>query len=306
MKKILPFFFLIFLFPVLPAEAKKKIQNEADLEPTIRVKIAGRRHGGIRTLPMETYLAGVIGNEMSRRWPAEALKAQAVAARSYALYRMEEAHRDRRKFDVLANQGDQVFRARDVQNPYLRGLVESTRGEVLWKNGRVVEAFYSSTCGGTMRSAAEAGLSSCSPLKGIGTDSYCRLSPFRNWIVSISLPDMEKKLKRARVKVSNLQSVKVKKKEKSGYVKTVELTDNRGRWTLPSRQFRKIVGVMRIKSTHFDIHQSEEGILYFDGSGFGHGVGMCQYGAKVMAQKGRSYKSILAKYYPNIPISKIY
>ena len=307
MKKIILFLFLVSLLCVPPAlQAKTKKIREGNPEPVVRVYVAGRRHRGIKTLPLETYLAGVIGNEMSRRWPVEALKAQAVAARSYALYRMEEAHRTGKKFDVLANQGDQVFRMRDIQNPYLDGIVESTRGEVLWKNGRVVEAFYSSTCGGRTRSASEAGLSSNSPLKGMCTDSYCRTSPFRNWRAPLTLAEMEKKLHRAGIKVSNLREVRVKKKEKSGYVRTVELIDDHGRRTMPSRQFRKIMGVMRVKSVLFDITQTEDGTCVVDGNGFGHGVGLCQYGAKQMAMKGHRYKSILAKYYPKIPISKIY
>ncbi|MDO8519792.1 MAG: SpoIID/LytB domain-containing protein [Deltaproteobacteria bacterium] len=295
-----------FLLLTSCAVTEKNVANISELEPepTIRVKIGGRR-GGIRTLPMETYLAGVIGNEMSRRWPVEALKAQAVAARSYALYRMRENHHKRRRWDVLATQGDQVFRARDIQNQYLLGIVESTRGEVLWKNGHVVEAFYSSTCGGTTRSAAEAGLSRDSPLKSIGYDNYCRISPHRNWVVPMTLADMEKKLRRAGIRVTNLRAVRVAKKEKSGYVDTVAIVDDKRTRLMSSRQFRKIMGVMRVKSTCFDIQESERGVAVH-GSGFGHGVGMCQYGAKQMSVKGRSYKSILAKYYPNVSIRKIY
>lgn len=278
--------------------------NSSPEEPIIRVLVAGRRRHVVK-LPMETYLAGVIGNEMSRRWPIEALKAQSVAARSYALYRMEEAKKEGRSFDVVSTQGDQVFRKRDTQDSYLTSIVDKTRGEVLWKNGRVVEAFYSSTCGGKLRSAKEAGLSDDSPIPGLRSDSYCKRSPFRSWMVVTTLEDLADRFQKNGLPVKDLQSVRIKDKDRSGYVKSIEVADLSKSWKLSGDKFRSIMGSMRLKSLLFNVEKSEDEI-HLVGRGFGHGVGMCQYGAERMATQGKKYRTILSKYYPGIAIAKIY
>ena len=306
-------FFFLFIIATACATTSKEVTLQSSPEgpalsdePMVRVFISRRRHGGILKLPMETYLAGVIGSEMSSRWPKEALKAQAVAARSYALYRLQENRKEGRKFDLVATQADQVFRYGTSQNPYLQEIVESTRGQVLMKNGNVVEAFYSSTCGGKLRSALMAGLSHNSPLTRCLSDNYCTISPFRNWMVRTHVTEIEKKLRRKGIKIKNLETVEVADRDAAGYVSQVALIDNRGhRTTISGDRFRYAFGSMQVKSTLFDLtHHSPT--VDISGRGFGHGVGMCQYGAKQMAQKRRGYRSILSKYYPGISVTKIY
>lgn len=274
-------------------------------EPIIRVLVAGRRRHHVIKIQMETYLAGVIGNEMSRRWPVEALKAQAVAARSYALYRMKEARREGRKFDVVATQGDQVFRQRDIKNDYLASIVAQTHGEVLWANGGVVQAFYSSTCGGLSRSAESAGLSQNSPIAGFRKDSYCKRSPFRSWVVSTTLDDLTNLFRKKGYKVEDLRDIRIKSKDRGGYVKSVEIADARGEKSLSGDKFRSLIGSMKLKSLLFDLKNEGEEV-HFVGHGFGHGVGMCQYGAERMATQGKKYRTILSKYYPGIKVARIY
>lgn len=260
------------------------------------------------TLPMETYLAGVIGNEMSRRWPREALKAQAVAARSYALARMSHATKSGRGYDVTATQSDQVFKAKDIRNEYLLGITNETRGIVLWKNNEVVPAFYSSTCGGILRAAEDAGLSHDYPVSGSINDNYCKLSPFRSWTVRYPLSTVAKKLGFKKDQWNNLQSIVVKDRDVAGYVETLVLKMSDGtKKEMKAEKFRYRVGSMSIKSLLFNI-DSHDGQITFRGNGFGHGVGMCQYGAFEMSkkQKDNSYRSILGKYYPGVPLKKIY
>ncbi|EKD41354.1 MAG: SpoIID/LytB protein [uncultured bacterium] len=270
-------------------------------EPMVRVMM-GRK---IHTVPMDEYLAGVIGNEMNARWPLEALKAQAVAARSYALYGMLKAQGNGRSFDMLPTQADQVFRVRESKNPYLQEVVKMTKGEVISKKGRVVQAFYSSTCGGKTRSAVDAGLSKDSPLTKGCTDRYCETAPFRGWYVELTLSEIEKKLKAAGYDVKNLQSVKVKARDKSDYVLTVMVKDDKGYQFIPAWKFRSAIGYMRIKSVLFTII-NEDQTVHIHGNGFGHGVGLCQYGAKFMAAKNKNYRQILMKFYPKTTLTKWY
>lgn len=287
--------------PLIPLIEAKNFPWTMKKEPSIRVK-SGRR---VRKLPLESYVTGVIGNEMGKNWPREALKAQAVAARSYALSRMNKAGR-RARYDVVATQADQVFRARDVKNEYLAGIVSETRGEILWADNTVVAAYYSSTCGGKTRSAQNAGLDPDSPLTCSMTDPSCKISPFRNWAFRMSLATIENEMNKEGLGVAGLRKISVRKKDASGYVIAVYYQDNQGGYTMTGGRLRNILGYINLKSLLFRIVQGKDGMVKFSGNGFGHGVGLCQYGAKSMALKKGTYRSILKKYYRNIQIVKAY
>lgn len=277
-------------------------------EPAIRVKVSGSRRikSKIIEIPIETYLAGVIGHEMSPRWPAEALKAQTVAARSYALYQMQQAHASGRRYDVVDTQADQVFKESGTHNAHLADIVNQTHGQVLWKKGRIVQAFYSSTCGGKSETAAGAGFSLRSPLKYSQNDKFCSASPFRSWSVYLTPREIAARMKRYGYNTKNLRSLRVKNKNPSGYAQTLEYKDDFGRHEINASTFRRLAGNMRVKSLLFDIHTDATGLFVVTGNGFGHGVGLCQYGAKEMALQATDYKKILKQYYKKIPIKKLY
>ncbi|MBX7147631.1 SpoIID/LytB domain-containing protein [bacterium] len=289
-----------------PLETKKAKSKVDPNEPKIRVKLGGRRHG-IKTIPIETYLAGVIGNEMNRNWPREALKAQTVAARSYALHQMDQAKKDGRNYDIVTTQADQVFRMKDIKNAYLKSVVDETRGIVLYKNDEVVEAFYSSTCGGKTRSARMASLSYKDYCQNVSTDSYCRYSPHRHWSYTISAFDLGEKLaKKTDTAVGTIKTLKVTKKDsKSGYVQKLVYKGENGSFEVNSSLIRGALGYMNIKSHRYTVKKTGDS-FYFSGYGFGHGVGMCQFGAKEMASENKTYDAILAKYYPNVELKKLY
>ncbi len=293
--------------PMIEPEISTKSKKENIViaegeEPIVRVLMGGRRNG-VLTVPMEEYLAGVIGNEMSSRWPVESLKAQAVAARSYALYGIKKARANGRSFDVYPTQADQVFRVRESQNSYLRDIVNMTRGQILTKHGQVLQAFYSSTCGGKTRTAESAGFKN-SPLDKGCVDSYCKISPFRDWYLQFSFDQMERLLNQSGVPVHGLKDIFVKKFDKTGYVQSIMLRDEKNYRYMTGENFRRMVGSMKLKSLLFDIVSND--VIHIHGHGFGHGVGLCQYGAKAMALKNRNYKQILMKFYPKTTLSKIY
>jgi stage II sporulation protein D len=275
---------------------------EENPEPKIRVKI-GRK---VSIMPIETYLAGVIGHEMSPHWPLEALKAQTVAARSYALSRMENARDGDKNYDVVPTQADQVFHANKSKNHDMLDIVNQTRGEVLSLHGRIVQAYFSSTCGGRMETAAGAGLAEKGQLVKCGKDNFCAISPFRSWQVTSSLTDLEERMHKKGREVNGLKSVKIKKFNKSGYVNSVTYVDADGRHEMSGHDFRYLLGSMNVKSQLFTLKTQRDGTVLISGHGFGHGVGLCQYGAKQMALKGYKYKTILAKYYPGVGLKTIY
>lgn len=277
-------------------------------EPVIRVRVSGKggQSAGILKLPMETYLAGVIGHEMSPRWPLEALKAQAVAARSYALYRMIESRNDGKPYDVYDSQADQVYKSAGAYHDHLKGIVDQTRGQVLWKDGRIVEAFFSSTCGGQTETAWGAGLAKDSPLTICGPDEFCESSPFRSWQMSIGANELAQRLNRAGHRVKEGVSVKVSERNPSGYANTVMIRDGRRKIEMPAKTFRNLMGNMRFKSLLFNMKEDGRGGYAFSGHGFGHGVGLCQYGARGMSLSGENYRKILQKYYPKMELRRIY
>ncbi len=283
----------------------KKLHIKRGSEPQVRVLMGGRGKNRIQSYPMETYLAGVIGNEMSARRPVEALKSQTVAARSYALYGIQKARASGRNFDVHPTQADQVFRIRESQNPYLLQVVSQTRGEILTNKGKIVQAFYSSTCGGTTRSARQAGLSDDSPLVKGCSDNYCEISPFKGWYVEQNYSGLEKLFAQKGVKLNGLKSVKVKSHDAYGYAIIVALEDKNGTHHIKAEKFRNVLGYMRLKSVSFKVVNTDNGI-HIHGAGFGHGVGLCQYGAKAMALKNKNYKMILKKFYPGTTLQQIY
>lgn len=306
-------FILTFCTLAACASTPKEFESSSDAnsiedeEPYIRVLVTGRGGGRILKLPLETYLAGVIGHEMSSRWPVEALKSQTIAARSYALFRMHQSRRWGMNYDVVDSQADQVFREHTTKNGYLRDIVAQTRGQVLWKGGRVVQAFYSSTCGGQTETAAGAELATDSPLKKSGSDKFCAISPFSNWTVAMDLGELTSKMQRRGLCQGNITDIRVSQRNPSGYVKELEVTDCHGQTAdIAGKEFRRLVGSMRLKSLLFDVQQTADSSVTFAGSGFGHGVGLCQYGAKGMAQTGKNYRQILTKYYPKIDVKKIY
>lgn len=271
-------------------------------EPNVRVKLGRKK---IISLPMEKYLAGVIGHEMSPRWPVEALKAQTIAARSYALFRIKQNRSKGRDWDVLATQADQVFREISANNSHLLGIVDQTRGQVLMNGSEPLEAFFSSTCGGKTENPVQAGLCPTYPIKSTSKDPHCASSPFSNWSLSYSLSEIERLMNRKGYPVHSLREIRIAKRNSSGYVHSVKYIADSGNGTLTGKQFRWMIGSMTMKSLNCDIDQEGDAVI-IHGAGFGHGVGLCQYGAKNMAIKNLPFKKILAKYYPKIPIKKLW
>ena len=228
----------------------------------------------IHKTSIENYLSSLLAKEMSPHWPLEALKAQAVAARTYALVQSErnESH----FFDLENSEKHQVSGSFFDQSSSTRRAAEETRGVVLVsQNQRIIPAFFHSQCGGRTYLPQKVWLTSvpgyrqvkCSYCHGLGMDKWHR-----------SLP--RKRLH------------KILMERKSG-LRNVYLRKRLGRKFLPSHNFSVYSGADR---DHVMIR----------GRGLGHGVGMCQYGAFEMARRGKSYREILAHYYPGLKLKKLY
>ncbi|WP_459815280.1 SpoIID/LytB domain-containing protein [Geotalea toluenoxydans] len=252
-------------------------------------------------LPLEDYLVGLINCEISSQWPIEAVKAQAVIARSYAIY--QKAARKGALYHLESSVMDQVYAGSDIEDSRAARGVKETAGHVLTHDGAVIQAFYHSSCGGHTEAAENVWGSVVPYLPGVDC-KYCLAAPSVKWEQTISLKKLESLLKNAGYQAAGLREIKTGRHNRSGRLQDVAVISAKGRITIGAANFRKAIGYSTIKSTNFDIRSSADGIT-FAGVGYGHGVGLCQWGAKQRAGDGFDYREILSYYYPGTRLVKI-
>lgn len=264
------------------------------------------RPGGllvVNELPMEVYLVGLINAEAHSSWPVESLKAQAVAARTYALYRASESKS--RAFDVRATVADQVYHGSSIEDRASYEAVHSTRGEILLYHGEPIKAFYHSTCGGMTASAREVWGADLPYLKSLKC-RWCVESPRYFWKYAASGERIGEALARYGHDVGKVRNIKILDKTPSRRNKTIKIKGSKKTKKVGASLLRKSVGYTKIFSTRFEVFEPDKGMFLFLGRGSGHGVGMCQWGARGMALDGASYREILGYYYPGCRIVKQY
>ncbi len=268
-------------------------------------------------VPLEEYLPGVLAKELFKGWHSNTYQAQAIAARSYAACEMEW-WRNRRHYDVVAGQASQAWVGATSDAKSL-DAVANTRGQYLVFDGRVVPAYYSSCCGGLPSSAADSirdgTWTQIDPLnvteKGRRTQC-CEKAPVAKWQMSYSIAEtvdrMNQWSKQAGRKdlgpMNGIKSFVVGDKNSVGRSKTFLITDRNGKrfiWDAPDFRVAMNAGANGsrdvLKSSALE-PRLEKGRLILDGRGYGHGAGMCQYGAEFMANSNRSPSAILQRYYP--------
>ena len=252
-------------------------------------------------LPLEIYVEGVIAAEMNETWPVEALKAQAVAARTFALRRM--VYRQGEDFDVSVSTIDQVYSGIAKVGDRVRAAVEKTDGEVLTYGNIPAEAVFHSCCGGETRSAEEAFGGKRAYLVAV-RDPDCRDCPHAQWTAEVTLGQLGEMLTKAGKFNARIDTVR--ETTNSGGRKGIEIVGDKGKQTLfvTREQLRMLLSGILL-SSRFS-WQIERGTIRFKGRGYGHGVGMCQWGARGMAGRGVDYRGILKRYYPGCQLRRLY
>lgn len=255
----------------------------------------------INELPLEEYLVGLINSEISSAWPIEAVKAQAVIARTYALNRREA--RKTALYHLESSVLDQVYGGSGTEDSRAERAVTETAGQVLTYQGAIIQAFYHSNCGGKTESAENVWGKSLSYMKGVNCQ-YCLVNPSSLWEQKLTLKEIEEKVRGAGFKLSTLTDIRTGARNNRGRLATVSLVSSRGNVTMTGDQFRKTIGYGTIKSTNFMVKVT--GVeAYFSGYGNGHGVGLCQWGAKQRAVDGFNYTEILSYYYPGTELKHL-
>lgn len=287
---------------------------------TLRVNLDGQgRLELVNRLDLEEYLRGVVPSEMPGTFHPEALRAQAIAARTYALFQRNTVGM-RRTWDVRADQSSQVYRGLSAQAeaPEAVRAVDATRGVVCTWNSplgrRIFCTYYSSTCGGrTVSAAAIRGGDVPAPLAGGVPCEYCANSRWYRWEPqTISKATITANL-RTRFppvrEIGPVEQVEPLDETGAGRPTAIRITDAEGGTvTLRAEEFRLGVDPTGrvLRSTDFQVRCEERSITFYDGRGWGHGVGLCQYGAEGMARSGKSAAAILAYYYPGSQLALAY
>lgn len=216
----------------------------------LRSSTSGRIHV-INVVDIDSYVAGVLAGEVPHTWPEETLKAQAVAARSYAVHKI--ARRTAYEWDVVATDRDQVYEGVRGEIPALARAVQATQGEVLGYGGETIKAYFHSACGGHTESGAEAFGEDQPYLVGV-TDPYCAQSPYQQWNREYTVSQLRPLLPAAWLEngVSILQIVPGKRNP-SGRVSEVILVSTGGRQAIAGVDLRRLLGYRDVRSTAFDI-----------------------------------------------------
>lgn len=256
-------------------------------------------------LPLEKYLVGLVGSEISPSWPIESIKSQVVAARTYAMNRMAGARRasPTSQYDLTSTVSSQVYHGSHVEDRRAMEAVKDTSGEVMYKNGKIFAAYYHSCCGGRTEHAHNVWDGETGP--PVAEGEFCKRSPKFRWRHSIPVTAFVSRLNDYGVPLDGVTSVATTTFSDSPRIQMVLLEDSNGLQMVEAKELRRIFGYMNIKSTWFDV-TLKRGVLDFSGNGYGHGVGMCQWGSKGMAEAGHDYRKILKFYYADASISRAY
>lgn len=260
----------------------------------------------VNYVDLEQYLYSVLGGEMVPSWPIEALKAQAVAARSYALYQRENAANN--LFDVGDTAAWQVYRGIRDETASTQAAVNATASQVLIHQGRIIEAVFHSSSGGHTENVEHVWVQALPYLRGV--PDFDQGTPVYQWTKTFSRADLSAIISG----VGNILSMAPERTTPRGRVVSMRVVGDAGTRTISGENLRSLLD---LRSTKFVVvpefsnpsgkqkSQSAPIAFQIQGKGFGHGLGMSQWGAHNMALQGRDYRQIVLHYYSNTILAKI-
>jgi len=273
----------------------------ADEDYEISVYI--NREKRIRPLSLKKYICGVLRGEVSYKWPPEALKAQAVVARTYVFNQIK-------KGDYLDDSvSHQVYRSGDDIPASIRQAVEETKDEVVIYQGKLATVFYHSSSGGHTADIVDVwpGSKNFPYLHGVKDPYSHHPKKYYPWHRSFKLDELSRKF----TGPGKIENLKILKRDNSGRVKELVILGEKDKLSLTGKEFRYIMN-LHLKQTDNDYFPSTFFSLQikgdkvkFTGYGSGHGVGLSQWGAKKMAEEKKKYNEILQYYFPGTEIGKV-
>ncbi|AFY36968.1 SpoIID/LytB domain protein [[Leptolyngbya] sp. PCC 7376] len=247
----------------------------------------------INHVDLEEYLYSVVGAEAIPSWPQEALKAQAVAARTYAL--KKRAENSRNLYDLDTTTANQVYKGLNSEYSTTHEAVKATTNQVMTYNGDVILAVFHSSSGGHTENVEDVWTRPLPYLRGVV--DYDQSAPVYQWGKNISASRLGQLIGG----VGTVKQIIPQRKTPQGRMVSVKIVGDRGTKNISGDQLRKLLD---LRSTLISA-TIQDGNVYIYGKGFGHGVGLSQWGANGLAQQGIDYQQILAHYYQNVNIAKI-
>lgn len=282
------------------ASPKNNLEAEGQpLRGLIEVRKKGEELMVINELDIEDYLKGVVPEEMAYDWHPEALKVQAIVARTYALY--QKRHNSGRGFDLVSTVHDQVYQGMGRERPETSMVVALTDGLVVTYGGELALTLYHSTSAGPTQDIREVWGQDLPYLRGVDCP-FDESSPYYQWEKKIPLWQFEDSLRQSGLSVGSLATFTPYLWGPTGRVKRARLLHSQGELFLKGEEIRKIAGYRAIPSTQFDVVDIGRDII-LRGKGYGHGVGLCQWGTKIQSEQGKLFVEILQYYYPGTQVS---
>jgi stage II sporulation protein D len=257
----------------------------------------------VHPLELETYVTGIVSSELPRGWPLGAYQAQAVAARTFAV--TQKYRRLELPYHMESSVLDQVYHGVEREHGLAEEAARTTRGLVLTSQRHLAQTYFHAACGGTTESALEGWGTAIDYLPG-STCTKCMTSGTNRatWKVSVKRKDVDKAF--ASVAGGPISGLKIVARTESRRVKKVELQSGKKRKTITGADFRRLLGWSVVWSTQIDSVILTKTELVVAGRGSGHGVGLCQWGAKGYADDGVPFDEILQRYYPGAALTRLY
>lgn len=276
--------------------------NGRDYPPPLEIVRSGDGLAVVNELPLEDYVVGVLRAEASEKWPLEMLRAQAVVSRTYAAYHRSIAAG--KPYHILASTLHQQYAGRVPASSPLWGAVRDTAGQVLLWEGEVFPAFYHTESGGYTEDPRMIFAARNMPaLKPVRCE-FSAGSPHYYWSLDVRLTELTDALRKNDVDVGPVTAVDVTERTPSLRAATVTVHGARGSARLRGNDFRRMLGYDALRSTLFAVAVDGDW-AHFSGRGYGHGAGMCQWGAKGMAEQGYSARQILEFFYPGTVLGSL-
>jgi len=256
----------------------------------------------INELPLEDYVVGVLRAETGERWPAEALRAQAIVARTYAAY--HRVLNGLKPYHLVASTAHQEYAGRvDAHSPAWEA-VRDTAGQVLLWEGQLFPAFYHSASGGYTEDPRTVFAARNMPALRAIRDEFSSNSPHFVWNLDLRLADLAEILHRHGIDVGAITAIEVTERTPSLRAASVTLRGTHGSVRVRGNDLRRMVGYETVRSTLFAV-AVDGTVARFAGRGYGHGIGMSQWGAKGMAELGYTAERILEYYYPGTTLGSL-
>ncbi|MBD2167227.1 SpoIID/LytB domain-containing protein [Calothrix membranacea FACHB-236] len=251
----------------------------------------------VNWVDMEEYLYSVIGGEMDAQWPQEALKAQAIAARTYALYEREK-QRNRNPIYDLGDTPDrwQIYKGVSSESPTTYAAVDATAGQVLTYQNQIILSVFHACSGGHTENVEDVWLSKEPYLRAV--QDYDQNISECNWVKTFSPAEISSRISG----VGNVKDMVPEAFSPFQSVKVLKIIGDRGTKVLQGEEVRT---ALRLKSTRFRVSKAADGSFVLQGLGFGHALGMSQWGAYNLARRGASHLQILGHYYKGVALTPI-